>query len=87
MPNIDRTKLESLVQLRARLDPFALSATIHRKLSRIWMLKIKARASDRQAKAAQEKAEAKEMAQTLARRMRRKQHESSAHRSPIKRRR
>jgi len=87
MPNIDHGKLEPLVQLRARLDPFALSATIQRKLSCIWRLKTKVRASDRQAETAQEKAEAKEMAQTLARRMGTKHDALSAKKIPLMRRR
>jgi hypothetical protein len=69
MPNIDPAKLEPLVQLRARLDPFALSATIRRKLDRIWAMRTKIRISDRQEEAAQERAEAKDLAQSLARRM------------------
>jgi hypothetical protein len=86
MPNIDMTKLEPLVQLRARLDPFALSATIRRKLGRIWATRTKIRISDRQEEAAKERAEAKDLAQSLARRMRKKHDRSTAQKSPLKRR-
>ena len=86
MRNIDPAKLESLVQLRARLDPFDLSATIRRKLGRIWATRTKIRISDRQAEAAKERAEAKDLAQSLARRMRRKYDGSTAQKSPLKRR-
>ena len=86
MPNIDQAKLEPLVQLRARLDPFALSATIRRKLGRIWATRTKIRISDRQEEAAKERAEAKDLAQSLARRMRKKHDGSTAQKSPLKRR-
>ena len=76
MPKIDRTKLEPLVQLRARLDPFSLSATIHRKLDRIWNLRTKRNVAPREAESDQETAEAKAIAQTLARRMGKKQDRS-----------
>jgi hypothetical protein len=72
MPGIDRAKLEPLVQLRARLDPFALSATIRRKLDRLWDLRTKRKSSDRKADLEQETAEAKTIAQALARRMEKK---------------
>ena len=72
MPGLDPAKLEPLVQLRARLDPFALSATIRRKLDRLWDLKTKRRSSDRKADLEQATAEAKTIAQTLARRMEKK---------------
>lgn len=39
MPGADPIKLRNLLELRARLDPFALSAIIRRKLNRIWTLK------------------------------------------------
>ena len=39
MPGADAKKMESLLQLRARLDPFALASAIRRKLDRIWRLK------------------------------------------------
>lgn len=39
----NRQKLEALRQLREKLDPFELSATIDRKLARIWKLAAKAR--------------------------------------------
>ena len=39
----DRVKLDLLRQLRERLDPFELSATVDRKLARIWKLAAKAR--------------------------------------------
>ena len=84
MPNHDPAKLESLVQLRARLDPFALSATIRRKLDRIWAMRTKIRISDRQAEAAQERAEAKDLAQSLARRMSNKHNGSAAKKRPLK---
>ena len=77
MPNIDQTKLEPLVQLRARLDPFALSATIRRKLGRIWALRTTRRIPDREADSAKEMAEAKSLAQSLARRLRKKQERSN----------
>lgn len=38
----DRQKLEALRQVREKLDPFELSATIDRKLARIWKLAAKA---------------------------------------------
>ena len=38
----DRVKLEALRQLRPKLNPFELSATIDRKLARIWKLTAKA---------------------------------------------
>jgi hypothetical protein len=77
MPNIDQTKLEPLVQLRARLDPFALSATIRRKLARIWALRTKTRTPDRKTDSAKEMAEAKSLAQSLARRLSKKQEGSN----------
>ena len=39
MPGADRPKVEQLLHLRARLDPFALSKIIRRKLERIWELR------------------------------------------------
>lgn len=39
MPGADRTKVEALLELRARLDPFALAAVIRRKLDRVWKLR------------------------------------------------
>ena len=39
----DRVKLNLLRQLREKLDPFELSATVDRKLARIWKLAAKAR--------------------------------------------
>jgi len=86
MPDIDQAKLEPLVQLRARLDSFALSATIRRKLGRIWATRTKIRISDRQAEAAKERAEAKDLALSLARRMRKKHDGSTAQKSSLKRR-
>ena len=38
-PGADRTKLENLLALRARLNPFELAAVIRRKLDRIWNLR------------------------------------------------
>jgi len=87
MPNIDRTKLEPLVQLRARLDPFALSATIRRKLARIWTLRTKVRIQDREADAANDTAEAKALAQTLARRLNKKREGSRTKKKPASRQR
>jgi len=87
MPNIDQTKLESLVQLRARLDPFALSATIRRKLGRIWAVRTTTRIPDRAADSAKEMAEAKDLAQSLARRIGKKKDGSNFNKSPLKRRR
>jgi len=63
--------------LRARLDPFVLSATIRRKLDRIWALRTKNRISPRNADPAQETAEAQDLAQTLARRMQKKRNGST----------
>jgi hypothetical protein len=39
MPGVDRAKVEKLLALRARLNPFDLSAIIRRKLDRIWKLR------------------------------------------------
>jgi hypothetical protein len=39
MPGANRQKLEELLQLRSRLDPFMLAAIIQRKLERIWSLR------------------------------------------------
>jgi len=39
MPGIDRKKVENLLELRARLNPFELAAVIRRKLDRIWKLR------------------------------------------------
>jgi hypothetical protein len=39
MPGIDRKKVEDLLELRARLNPFELAAIIRRKLDRIWNLR------------------------------------------------
>jgi len=39
MPGADRQKVEQLLQLRSRLDPFTLAAIIRRKLDRIWSLR------------------------------------------------
>ena len=77
MPDIDKTKLEPLVQLRARLDPFALAATIRRKLDRIWALKSKNRTTPRKADTAQETAEAKDLARRLAGRLQKKRNGST----------
>jgi hypothetical protein len=87
MPNIDRTKLEALVQLRARLDPFALSATIRRKLARLWTLRTKIRTPDRKADSAEETAEAKALAQSLATRLKKKRDRSIQEKSRLQRRR
>ena len=87
MPGIDTTKLEPLVHLRARLDPFALSETIHRKLDRLWALKTKKIISDRATDPGQETAEAKTIAQNLARRMEKKKIRSSPKKAPSRRRR
>jgi hypothetical protein len=87
MPGIDTTKLEPLVHLRARLDPFALSETIRRKLDRLWALRTKKIISDRATDPGQETAEAKTIAQSLARRMEKKQKGSSPKKAPSKRRR
>ena len=87
MPHIDQTKLEPLVQLRARLDPFSLSATIHRKLARIWSLRTTKRIPAREADSSQEKEEAKTIAQSLARRMEKKQKALNPEKATLKRRR
>jgi hypothetical protein len=87
MPSIDTTKLEPLVQLRARMDPFALSATIRRKLAHLWGLRTKRRTPDRKADSAKEMAEAKALAQSLAGRMGMKQDGSTSKKCPLKRRR
>jgi len=39
MPGADRTKVETLLELRAQLNPFELAAIIRRKLDRIWKLR------------------------------------------------
>jgi hypothetical protein len=39
MPGANRQKVEQLLQLRSRLDPFTLAAIIRRKLERIWSLR------------------------------------------------
>jgi hypothetical protein len=39
MPGADPKKVEQLLDLRSKLDPFALSITIRRKLERIWNLR------------------------------------------------
>lgn len=39
MPGADPNKVEQLLHLRSRLDPFALSRTIRRKLERIWAMR------------------------------------------------
>jgi hypothetical protein len=39
MPGANRHKVEQLLQLRSRLDPFTLAAIIRRKLERIWSLR------------------------------------------------
>jgi len=39
MPGADRQKVEQLLHLRSRLDPFALSKIIRRKLERIWEMR------------------------------------------------
>jgi hypothetical protein len=39
MPGADRQKIEQLLHLRSRLDPFALSKIIRRKLERIWEMR------------------------------------------------
>jgi hypothetical protein len=39
MPGADQKKVEDLLALRARLNPFALAAIIRRKLDRIWELR------------------------------------------------
>jgi hypothetical protein len=71
-PNVDPRTLEPLVQLRARLDPFALAAAIRRKLDRVWALKAERRSPLRAPDPAEEKVESKAIAQSLARRMGRK---------------
>jgi hypothetical protein len=86
MPHIDQTKLEPLVQLRARLNPFSLAATIRRKLARIWSLRTTKRILDREDDPGQEKAEAKTIAQSLARRMTKKQKTSNPEKASLKRR-
>jgi hypothetical protein len=85
-PGIDKKGLEPLVQLRAQMDPFVLSATIRRKLARIWALRTKNRIPDRKADPAKEMAEAKAIAQSLARRMEKKKDGSTSEKSPLKRR-
>jgi len=69
LPNADLRKLEPLVLLRARLDPFALAAAIRRKLDRLWDLRTKRKSTRWAVDQNEEAAEAKEIAQTLARRM------------------
>jgi len=39
MPGADRAKVEKLLELRARLNPFELAAIVRRKLDRIWKLR------------------------------------------------
>jgi len=39
MPGADRAKVENLLHLRSRLNPFTLAAIIRRKLDRIWKLR------------------------------------------------
>lgn len=39
MPGANRQKVEQLLQLRSRLDPFTLAGIIRRKLDRIWALR------------------------------------------------
>jgi hypothetical protein len=39
MPGADRQKVEQLIHLRSRLDPFTLADIIRRKLDRIWSLR------------------------------------------------
>jgi hypothetical protein len=39
LPGADSRKVEELLQLRARLDPFDLAKIVHRKLDRIWRLR------------------------------------------------
>jgi hypothetical protein len=78
MPDIDRKKLEPLVQLRARLDPFSLAAAIRRKLDRIWTMRTKSRRPSLDNDLAKEAAEARDLAQSLARRMKRKRSESKS---------
>jgi hypothetical protein len=39
MPGADRYKVEELLRLRRRLDPFTLAETINKKLQRIWALR------------------------------------------------
>lgn len=69
LPNADHRKLEPLVQLRARLDPFVLATTIRRKLDRLWDLRTKRKSSRPTADQNEEAAEAKEIALSLTRRM------------------
>jgi hypothetical protein len=81
LPDIDTKKLDPLVQLRAQLNPFALSATIRRKLDRIWALRTKTRSTSRNADSAKETAEAKALAQSLARRIQKKRKGSNPEKS------
>jgi len=85
-PGIDKKGLEPLVHLRTQLDPFVLSATIRRKLARVWTLRTKNRIPDRKADPAKEMAEARAIAQSLARRMEKKQNGSTSEKSPLTRR-
>lgn len=39
MPGADRRKVEELLRLRRRLDPFTLAETINKKLQRIWAMR------------------------------------------------
>jgi hypothetical protein len=39
MPGANRQKVEQLLHLRSRLDPFTLAGIIRRKLDRIWSLR------------------------------------------------
>lgn len=69
LPDVDRQKLDPLVQLRNQLDPFVLSAVIRRKLDRLWELRAKRKAVRPTFSPSEEMAEAKGIAQSLARRM------------------
>ena len=41
MPEADRAKVDALLELRRRLNPFTLAAVIRRKLERLWSLRQK----------------------------------------------
>jgi hypothetical protein len=62
MPGADRKKVEALLELRARLDPFVLAAVIRRKQDRIWKLRAVRKTPEKKDTCAE-----KEIARTLSR--------------------
>jgi len=79
LPNVDRRKLEPLVQLRARLDPFALSKTIRRKLAAIWAMRSTVKPSAPRAKSDEE---VTALAEILARKMLKRRNGSTMKKEP-----